>query len=213
MVSRTDSLRLLEELYQERTLWHYKANHLIPLHKDDIWIVYRGIVQTQTIHSSGDESILGLIGPMMPLARKFSTLESYTAVALTDVDLLRLNWRDVQDSPRLAMDMNQLLARRLRQTESLLALLGKRQTSERLLGFLAFLAREFGQETPKGIFLDIRLTHQQIANIVGTTRVTVTRLLGTFKKESILTKGTGHRLCLSHGVSLADLGLNLAAPL
>jgi CRP-like cAMP-binding protein len=213
MVSRTDSLRLLEELYQERTLWHYKANHLIPLHKDDIWIVYRGIVQTQTIHSSGDESILGLIGPMMPLARKFSTLESYTAVALTDVDLLRLNWRDVQDSPRLAMDMNQLLARRLRQTESLLALLGKRQTSERLLGFLAFLAREFGQETPKGIFLDIRLTHQQIANIVGTTRVTVTRLLGTFKKESILTKGTGHRLCLSHGVSLADLGLNLATPL
>jgi CRP-like cAMP-binding protein len=213
MVSRTDSLRLLEELYQERTLWHYKANHLIPLHKDDIWIVYRGIVQTQTIHSSGDESILGLIGPMMPLARKFSTLESYTAVALTDVDLLRLNWRDVQDSPRLAMDMNQLLARRLRQTESLLALLGKRQTSERLLGFLAFLAREFGQETPKGIFLDIRLTHQQIANIVGTTRVTVTRLLGTFKKESILTRGTGHRLCLSHGVSLADLGLNLAAPL
>jgi CRP-like cAMP-binding protein len=213
MVSRTDSLRVLEELYQERTLWHYKANHLIPLHKDDIWIVYRGIVQTQTIHSSGDESILGLIGPMMPLARKFSTLESYTAVALTDVDLLRLNWRDVQDSPRLAMDMNQLLARRLRQTESLLALLGKRQTSERLLGFLAFLAREFGQETPKGIFLDIRLTHQQIANIVGTTRVTVTRLLGTFKKESILTKGTGHRLCLSHGVSLADLGLNLATPL
>jgi CRP-like cAMP-binding protein len=213
MVSRTDSLRLLEELYQERTLWHYKANHLIPLHKDDIWIVYRGIVQTQTIHSSGDESILGLIGPMMPLARRFSTLESYTAVALTEVDLLRLNWRDVQDSPRLALDMNQLLARRLRQTESLLALLGKRQTSERLLGFLGFLAREFGQDTPKGIFLDIRLTHQQIANIVGTTRVTVTRLLGTFKKESILTRGTGHRLCLSHGVSLSDLGLNLATPL
>jgi CRP-like cAMP-binding protein len=212
MVSRTDSLRLLEELYQERTLWHYKANHLIPLHKDDIWIVYRGIVQTQTIHSSGDESILGLIGPMMPLARKFSTLESYTAVALTEVDLLRLNWHDVQDSPRLAMDMNQLLARRLRQTESLLALLGKRQTSERLLGFLTFLAREFGQETPKGIFLDIRLTHQQIANIVGTTRVTVTRLLGAFKKESILTKGTGHRLCLSHGAALADLS-HLAAPL
>lgn len=210
MVSRTDSLRLLEELYQERTLWHYKTGHLIPLHKDDIWIVYRGIVQTQTIHPSGDESILGLIGPMMPLAKKFTTLESYSAIALTDVDLLRLNWRDVQDSPRLAMDMNQLLARRLRQTESLLALLGKRQTSERLLGFLAFLAREFGQETPKGIFLDIRLTHQQIANIVGTTRVTVTRLLGTFKKRSILTKGTGHRLCLNHGVSLSDLGLNLA---
>ncbi|MGA7951974.1 MAG: Crp/Fnr family transcriptional regulator [Gloeobacterales cyanobacterium] len=213
MVPRTDSLRLLEELYQDRTLWHYKANHLIPLHKDDIWIVYRGIVQTQTLHASGDESILGLFGPIMPLARRFSTLESYTAAALTDVDLLRLSWRDVQDSPWLAMEMNQLLARRLRQTESLLALLGKRQTSERLLGFLEFLAREFGQETPKGIFLDIRLTHQQIANIVGTTRVTVTRLLGTFKKEAILTRGTGHRLCLNHGVSLSDLGLHLATSL
>ena len=213
MVSHNDSLRYLEELYQERTLWRYRANQLIPLHKDDIWIVYRGIVQTQTLHSNGDQSILGLIGPMMPLARRFSILESYSATALTDVDLHRLNWSDVQDSPRLAMDMNQLLAKRLRQTESLLALLGKRQTSERLLGFLAFLAREFGQETPKGIFLDIRLTHQQIANIVGTTRVTVTRLFGIFKKEAILTRGTGHRLCLSHGVSLSDLGLNLATPL
>jgi CRP-like cAMP-binding protein len=134
MVSRTDSLRLLEDLYEERTLWHYKANNLIPLDKDDIWIVYRGIVQAQTVHPGGDESILGLIGPMMPLAKRFTALESYTAIALTDVDLLRLDWRDIQDSPRLAMDMNQLLARRLRHTESLLALLGKRQTSDRLLG-------------------------------------------------------------------------------
>jgi CRP-like cAMP-binding protein len=210
MVSRTDSLRLLEDLYEERTLWQYKANNLIPLHKDDIWIVYRGIVQAQTVHPGGDESILGLIGPMMPLAKRFTALESYTAIALTDVDLLRLDWRDIQDSPRLAMDMNQLLARRLRHTESLLALLGKRQTSDRLLGFLGFLAREFGQETPKGIFLDIRLTHQQIANIVGTTRVTVTRLLGNFKKASILTRGTGHRLCLNPGVAFSDLGLNLS---
>jgi CRP-like cAMP-binding protein len=203
-----ESLRtLLEELYQERNLWHYRAGRVIPLCRDDVWIIYRGIVQVQTLHPSGDESIINLIGPMMPLAQKFTTLESYDTYALSDVDLLRLRWKDIQDSPRLSIEMNQLLALRLRQTESLLALLGRRHIGDRLVGFLGFLAREFGQQTPDGIFIDIHLTHQQIANVLGATRVTVTRFLGILKQASLFWVGEDRRWHVSPQILDSNLDL------
>ncbi len=199
---------LLEELYQERNLQYFRAVQSIPLCRDDVWIIYRGMVQVQTIHPSGDESIISLIGPMMPLAQKFTTLESYDIYALTDVDLLRLTWQDIQASPRLSMEMNQLLAIRLRQTESLLALLGRRQIGDRLVGFLGFLAREFGQPMPEGIFIDIHLTHQQIANVLGVTRVTVTRFLGILRQASLFWLGEDRRWHVSPRI--LDSHLNLS---
>ena len=200
MALHTGSLEVLEAIYQEHNLLHYPAKQKIPLHEDDVWIVYRGIAQIQTIHYSGDESTLGLIGPMMPFSKAFTDLDSYDVYALTDVDLLRLSWRDIQQSPALAMEMNHLLTRRLQQAEILLTLLNKNQINERLLRFLAFLAREFGKESPEGIRIDIRLTHQQIANMVGTTRPTVTRLLGAFKKASLLSKGRSKYFCMNRDV-------------
>jgi CRP-like cAMP-binding protein len=195
--------QVLEEIYRERNLHHYAAKQKIPLYEDDVWIVYRGVVQIQTLHYSGDESIIGMLGPMMPFSRAFSDLDSYDVQALTEVDLLRLSWQDIQQSPALAMEMNQLLTRRLEQMEILLVLLSKKQIEERLLRFLVFLAREFGKESPGGICIDIRLTHQQIANMVGTTRMTVTRLLGAFKKASLVTlgsKGKAKHLCIHRDV-------------
>jgi CRP-like cAMP-binding protein len=200
MALHTGSFEVLEAIYQEHSLQHYAAKQKIPLYGDDVWIVYRGIVQIQNLHYSGDESILGMLGPMMPFSRVFADLDSYDVHALTDVDLLRLSWQDIQQSPALAMEMNHLLTRRLQQAEVLLTLLNKNQIGERLLRFLAFLAREFGKETPEGIRVDIRLTHQQIANMVGTTRTTVTRLLGGFKRASLLSKGSSKYLCINRRV-------------
>ena len=200
MALHTDALEVLEELYQECNLLHYAAKQKIPLYEDDVWIVYRGVVQIQALHYSGDESILGMLGPMMPFSRAFTDLDTYEVQALTKADLLRLSWRDIQKSPALAMEMNQLLTRRLQQTEILLTLLNKNQIEERLLRFLAFLAREFGKESPEGVRIDIRFTHQQIANMVGTTRVTVTKLLGSFKKTSLLSKGNSKYLCINREV-------------
>ena len=48
------------------------------------------------------------------------------------------------------------------------------------------LAQDFGQVGPNGVRIKVRLTHHQLATIIGTTRVTVTRLLRDFKDEGWL---------------------------
>jgi CRP-like cAMP-binding protein len=196
------SLKLvLEEFYQGWPLWSYPSGKRIHLLEDDVCIVYRGVVRTQTLQHGGDESILGLVGPMMPVSPKFTLLNPYEVYALTHVDLLRLSWSEVQRSDDLMREMNRTLIQRLRHTEVLLALRSKRQTSERLIGFLSFMAQEYGKPTPQGIRLDVQLTHQQIADSISTTRVTITRLLGALKKASLIKMGPDRHLYVMNELS------------
>jgi CRP-like cAMP-binding protein len=177
---------ILEGLYQEYPLCSYPIGKRIPLHDDEVCIISRGFVRTQTCSEAGEEAILGLIGPMMPVSSNFTLLNSYEVYALTSVDLLRLKWSEIEKSDDLIRELNHGLIHRLRHTEILLALQSKRQTTERLIGFLAFLAQFYGKPTSQGIRLEIRLTHQQIAHVLSTTRVTITRLMGALRKASLV---------------------------
>jgi CRP-like cAMP-binding protein len=198
-----DSRLLLEELYREKTLRCFKAGQMIPLRNQDVWIIYRGIAQVITLQPSGDEALLGLLGPLMPLSKTLTILDPYQAVALTNVDLLRLSMEEIERSPQLLRELNTQMTRRLRQTEALLALAGKRLVVERLQGFLYLLAHEFGQKTPEGVRIDVRLTHQQFANAIGTTRVTVTRFLGELRDQGLIEISADRRIFLREVRQLA----------
>jgi CRP-like cAMP-binding protein len=78
------------------------------------------------------------------------------------------------------------ISQRHRQSQALLALLGLRRVEERVRGFLELLASEYGQPCEQGLRLDLRLTHQDLAGALATTRVTVTRVLGQLREEGWL---------------------------
>lgn len=58
-------------------------------------------------------------------------------------------------------------------------------TSERLAKLMLDWCKS-GEETPKGTRLKVLLTHEEIAQMIGTTRETVTRLLSDFKRKKII---------------------------
>jgi len=59
-------------------------------------------------------------------------------------------------------------------------------TSEKLAKLLLDWCARGGEETSKGIRLKVLLTHEEIAQMIGTTRETVTRLLSDFKRKKII---------------------------
>ena len=194
---------LLEQLYVERTLSPYAAGTEIALRENEVAIVCRGVVQLSAIHENGDETLLGLVGPSAPIGLPLTIVNPYHATALTAVDILRLSVTEIESSESLAAGLCRQMMQRLRQTEAWLALSGKRPVSLRLRHLLGLLADEFGQSdgdrssttqlmasqpvtTQKEIRIAVRLTHQQLANAIGTTRVTVTRLLSEFRQEGWL---------------------------
>lgn len=177
---------LLEKVYQGRQTYEFKGGFNIVLYSHDIWIVCRGIVQLHTSDGEGNEAILGLACPEMPFGLPLTQLAPYTATALTDVVLMRISQQELEQSPILAQGIQVQLNRRLQQTEALLALNLLHRVRDRLQALLLLLATEVGERTPDGIRIGIRLTHQQLGDLVGTTRVSITRILGELRKEGWL---------------------------
>ncbi|HEY9658035.1 MAG TPA: Crp/Fnr family transcriptional regulator [Allocoleopsis sp.] len=184
--SQPDLRQLLEELYRGRSLQPYRSGQPIRMLPDEILVVCRGVVQLGTLYDSGDEALLGLACPSTPFGLPLSHVRPYQAIALTDVDVMRLRLVEVEQSPTLAQGIFRHLVRRLQQAEAVLALVGYRRVEERLRHLLLLLKQEVGQPIPGGIRISVRLTHQQLANAIGTTRVTVTRLLSQLQEEGWL---------------------------
>ena len=128
-----------------------------------------------------------------------TSLETYQAKALSDVYLIWYSIGEIENSPTLAKEILPQLTRRLRQVEGMLAIAGYRRVEERLRQLLLLLQQEIGQNVAEGTRIIVRLTHQDIANAINTSRVTVTRLLGQFKKKGVISFDSQRHLIIRHG--------------
>lgn len=182
----SSSVDPLEQLYPERALVNYAAGLTIPLQSTHLYIICRGVVQLHTLYADGNETIVGLCGPTMAFGSSLTHLHPYWATALNDTEVLPLALSELESSPALSAALLPQLVRRLQQSEAWLAFAGQRLVADRLRSLITQLAQDFGQVGPNGVQIKMRLTHHQLATIVGTTRVTVTRLLRDFKHEGWL---------------------------
>ncbi|HEY9634493.1 MAG TPA: Crp/Fnr family transcriptional regulator [Coleofasciculaceae cyanobacterium] len=169
-----------------RRLHFYAKGEEIPLVSQGVWQVCQGIVQLSTLCQNGEEVWLGWAEPSTFFGQWFSILKSYQATALSDVHLTWFSLAEIHASGRLAQVILPQLVRRTRQTEALLAISGQRRVEERLQHLLVLMKQEIGQPVAEGTRIGVRLTHQNLANAIGTTRVTVTRLLSKLKSEGAI---------------------------
>jgi CRP-like cAMP-binding protein len=198
----TDPRQLLETLYRSRSTVAFQVGQTIPLEPDTLWVVGRGVVLLSTFYPSGDEALLGLAGPAMPFGLPLTLTQPYQATAMTDVLLIRLGMAEVEQSADLSQAILTHVVRRLRQTEALLAMAGYRRVEERLRQLLILLQMEVGQAVPEGTRIGVRLTHQHLASAIGTTRVTITRLLGQLRRDQQLQFDPARHLVIPTGVRL-----------
>jgi CRP-like cAMP-binding protein len=167
-------------------LHFYHKGENIPLMTQGVWQVYRGLVQLSTTHSSGEEVLLGWAQPSTFFGHWLTRLEVYEARALSDVYLRWYFLSEIENSAHLCHLLFFNLSRRLRQTEAMLAIAGQRRVEDRLNQLLLLLKSEMGQPIAEGTRIEVRLTHQTLANAIGTTRVTITRLLGKLQREDYI---------------------------
>jgi len=184
---------------EERRLHFYAKGETIPTVSQGVWRVGQGIVQLSTFYPSGESGLLGWVGPSMCFSLWLTGLETYQAKAVSDVHLMWYSTTEIENSPHLAKEMLPQLARRMRQIEAMLAIAGYRRVEERLRQLLLLLQQEMGQTVPEGTRLMVRLTHQDIANAINTSRVTVTRLFGKLKQKGVISFDNRRHLIVRHG--------------
>lgn len=184
-------------LFQDRPLHSYSKGELIPLSPCCLWVVAQGVVKLNTMSEMGDEVLMGLAGPSMPFGSTLTSLPTYQATALSEtVKLVSFSPAEISACAYLSQTLLPQISQRLRQTELLLAISGKRQVKERLHHLLQLLKQEIGVPVAQGARLSVRLTHQDLADACCTTRVTITRLLGQLQKQGIITFDAKHHLMI-----------------
>ena len=199
--SSSEFLGDLENSYRRRSM-HFDSGVKVPLLPDHIWIVVRGIVKLSCLNEQGDDVLLAIAGPNEPFGDPLTHLDLYEVTTLDHCDLLGLSIQEVTSTPHLNINLMEALMQRTRQSESLIALLGLRGVDNRVKRFLELLAENYGQPCDQGLALNLRLTHQEIASAVSTTRVTVTKVVGQLKESGWLQYDSKQRMVVSHLPSL-----------
>lgn len=164
----------------------FHTGDLIPLEHQRLWVIATGAVRLTTLSEQGEELLIGLLGRSMLFGSSLTALQVYQAVALTETQLISVPMNTVLQSQQLMQTIVPLLTQRLQQTEKFLLVYGQMRIEDRLMHLLKLLKQEVGESIEVGVRLTVRLTHQDLASACGTTRVTITRLLGKLQQQGII---------------------------
>ena len=184
-------LELIASLLIER---RYARNTTIVeegLPGDYMYVIREGRVKVTKLSDEGREKILnfldegGFFGEMALLDRapriaSVKTLKPVRLLALSRTDFLNA----LRTSPDLAMAVIQELVRRLREVDEQASSLSFQRVKERTKGLLRRLAQESPDDPERRT--TAALTHQQIADMIGTSRETVTRVVKELKLDGWL---------------------------
>jgi CRP/FNR family transcriptional regulator len=159
---------------------------------DAVCILGEGLVKIVSLSETGSDRILHILRPGDVFGELVLLTEPrpFTAVALTDTlvealprsGLLEL----LASSPAFARGYIRLLSRRLYEVERAFSDLLHAWPHRRLANELLHLANDLGDETPRGTRVSLRLTQEDLSNLIGASRETVTLLIRKFEEMGLL---------------------------
>lgn len=157
-----------------------------------LFIVKSGKVRILSLSDKGTETIVHILkeGAIFGELLLSEEQRAFTAVAGTDALITVLPKGSLVELltaiPTVSKNFVQLLSKRLAKVELEYGDFGHTWSYNRLKKVLLRLCEEHGKETPKGILIPLRLTHEDLANLIGTTRETVTTQMIRFRRMGLV---------------------------
>lgn len=160
---------------------------------NEFMVVTQGRLKVIFLNEDGRELTLTILGPYQSLG-EVSLLDdaprSASAVALSDLRVLSINKRDfrevIETNPRICISLLTAMSRRLRELTEDTAGLIFMDVYQRLARKLLNLWDTLGVQGSGSREIPQRLTHQELANMVGATRETVTKALNDMEDRGII---------------------------
>lgn len=165
------------------------------------YIVKSGKVKITRVSHDGKEIILELISPddifggvavlkNFPYPANAVAMETTEVVKISRRNLMRL----VDRFPNLMYFIALQLGERMKSSHDTLKNIALERVEARIAALLLKLANKVGVETKQGTMIDMRLTKQDVADMVGTTVETSIRTFSKFKKQGLVTDADGRMI-------------------
>lgn len=191
-----EELALLQQRCRSRQFARGAPIYLPADHADGVLLMATGRAKICNFTEEGKQSILAFVEPgelfgELALLEEGQRDEYAEAVEKSTVILIPgdVMQKLLEQNPNVSLGVTKLFGLRRRRVERRLKSLLFRSNRERLVSLLLELTEQYGQRTAEGVHLKIKLSHQDLASVIGSTRETVTVLLGELQDEELLTLG------------------------
>ncbi len=168
---------------------YLKPRSVLPLKPNSVWKIEAGVIRTVTWHEDGTLVTLGVWGAGDIVGQAFSKIEPYQIECLSRVEAMILPLDE-------CLPMTDVLLSHIQQVEELMVIRSYKTVEIMLIKLLGWLAKKFGRVVEQGHLIDLRLTHQDIADLLNSTRVTITRALTQLEAQGLIHRISLHRIVL-----------------
>jgi CRP-like cAMP-binding protein len=158
-----------------------------------LYCINSGKIKITTTGNDGKESILRIAGPGDVLGhRSLFSDDTYHATATVIEDAVicfmdkKFIYKAIETEPTVALNLIQKLSREMGSAEARSAAMAQKNVRERLAELFLMLKKTYGIQEGKRWKLDIKLTREEIASMVGTANETVIRFISEFKDEGLI---------------------------
>ncbi len=212
-------LRFLEQRSRVRVFPENSSVYFPREAADTVLVLVEGRIRLYSITPDGKQAILALIEPgelFGELALVGSEVREEFAQAVVTSRVVAIP-RDAMETvllknANLSLAVTKIVGLRQRRLERRLKNLLFRSNRERLLGLLCELMEQYGRRIDEGLLIDIKLSHQDLAGLIGVTRESVTLALGELQLELLITVGrqrivvlNEHKLALASGEAMPSV--------
>lgn len=184
----------LEEISQLKTCVTFRKGQVI-MHEgarpQGVYCVHKGKIKLYTLGTEGKEQIIRFVtkGDLIgyrsilsdePISASATALEDTFACYIPKSSFFKV----IEDNPKFSLNLLHLSCHELGEAGKMITSLAQKSVKERLAEILLILRTTFGEDEEG--YLDISLTREEIANMVGTATESVIRLISELKKEGFI---------------------------
>ncbi|HLA79772.1 MAG TPA: Crp/Fnr family transcriptional regulator [Vicinamibacteria bacterium] len=188
-----DQMRMVEERTVMREIRRKEVLYLPGDAGDRIYLLKRGVVKISTLTEDGREIILALLRPGEVFGEE-AVLEDaprdHMAEAHDDALLCVITRSDfmavMRAHPEMAFKVTKLVGFRLKTLRNRVEGLLFKGAPARLAQTVLDLARDHGVKDAKGILVPLKLSQQDLANLIGVTRESVNLALADFRSRGLV---------------------------
>ena len=160
---------------------------------DSMYVIMSGRVKVVIFGENGREVTLSILRPgdgFGEMSLFDGGARSADCIAVEPTALLCLSRDDlllhISNHPRTSLNLLGEMARRLRRADDAIAQLALCDVNERLIRRLISLAEEEGTESPEGVLVRRRPTQQELANMIGSCRETISRAFNQLARDGMI---------------------------
>lgn len=172
---------------------------------EGIYLIQWGSFKLTQYTEGGSENILRIAGPgdILGVTFFFQAAEHQaSAIALEDSLISIFNGHQFEDLlsiyPEISLKIIQGLSKRLEEVTNQLSEVKILSVPQRLISLFLRLAKEYGESMDEGTRIYIRLTQQEIANLIGASRVMVNQAISCLKEKGYLKQDQRHYILLKN---------------